>query len=96
VVSSANTLGEASTVLSTSSCSGASHQQARPTQLHSVERSSVTPWRAKICAWRYSGKWSLYLLTSTCANSASVAMPPSIGRSGAGACTTASSQARHP
>jgi hypothetical protein len=29
------------------------------------------------------------LLTSTCASSASVASPPSIGRSGAGSCTTA-------
>ena len=28
-------------MLSTSSCNGASHQQARPTQLHRVERSSV-------------------------------------------------------
>jgi hypothetical protein len=56
VVSSANTLGDVSTVLSIISCSGASHQQARPTQVHKVERSSVTPWRAKICTWRYSGK----------------------------------------
>ena len=78
VVSSANTLGEDSTVLSISSCNGASHQQARPTRLPSVERSSVTPSRAKIWDWRYSGRWSLYLLTRTWANSASVAMPPSI------------------
>jgi hypothetical protein len=76
-------------VLSINSCSGASHQQARPTQLHNVERSNVTPWRAKICDWRYSGRWSLYLPISTCASRASVAMPPSIGRSGAGAWTIA-------
>ena len=36
------------------------------------------------------------MLITTCAISASVAMPPSIGRSGAGACTTAPSQARQP
>ena len=36
------------------------------------------------------------LLTTMWATSASVAMPPSIGRSGAGACTTVPSQARHP
>ena len=72
-------------MLSSRSYSGVSHQQARPTQLLSVERSSVTPWRASICDWRYSGRLSQNLLTSTCATSASVAMPPSIGRSGAGA-----------
>jgi integrase len=29
-------------------------QQARPTQLHNVDRSSVIPWRAKICDCRYN------------------------------------------
>ena len=33
-------------------CSGSSHQQAPPTQLASVERSSSTPLRAKIWLWR--------------------------------------------
>jgi hypothetical protein len=62
--------------------------------LLSVERSSVTPWRASICDCRYSGRPSQNLLTSTCATNASVAMPPSIGRSGADATTTAPSQVR--
>ena len=44
----------------------------------------VMPWRASICDWRYSGRESQNLLTTTCTISASVAMPPSIGRSGAG------------
>src|SRR4051795_8484693 len=38
--------------------SGSSHQQARPTQSHSVERSSAIPCRAKIWAWRYKGRKS--------------------------------------
>ena len=76
--------------------SGSSHQQARPTQSHRVERSRSIPCRAKIPAWRYKGRKSPYLATSTCASSASVAIPPVTGRSGAGACTTAPSQARQP
>jgi hypothetical protein len=52
------------------------------------------PCRASICACRYSGSESANLLTTTCATSASVAMPPSIGREGAGAITTVPSQAR--
>jgi hypothetical protein len=39
-------------------------QQARPTQFASVERSSVMPWRASICACRYSGRESQNLLTT--------------------------------
>ena len=87
-------LGRGQPMPTSRSYSGVSHQQARPTQLLKVERSSVTPCRASICAWRYSGRLSQNLLTTTCAISASVAMPPSIGRSGAGATTTAPSQAR--
>ena len=64
--------------------SGSSHQQARPTQSHSVERSRSIPCRAKIPAWRYKGRKSAYLATSTCASSASVAIPPVTGRSGSG------------
>jgi hypothetical protein len=94
VVSSANSFGDDSAVLTSRSYSGVSHQQARPTQLLNVERSSVMPWRASICDCRYSGRLSQNLLTSTCATNASVAMPPSIGRSGAGATTTAPSQVR--
>jgi hypothetical protein len=52
------------------------------------------PWRPSICACRYSGSESQNLLTSTCAIIASVGMPPSIGRAGAGAASTASSQVR--
>jgi hypothetical protein len=58
--------GEDRTVLRTSSYT----QQARPIELHKVERSMSTPWCAEICDWRYSGRWSAYLLTSTCASSA--------------------------
>jgi hypothetical protein len=43
VVSSAKTLSVDSTVLTTNSYSGFSHQHARPTQVLSVERSSVMP-----------------------------------------------------
>jgi hypothetical protein len=50
------------------------------------------PWRSSICACRYSGSESQNLLTTTCVTNASVAMPPSIGRSGASATTTAPSQ----
>ena len=70
------------------------HQHARPTQLARVERSKVTPCRHSICACRCSGSASANLLTTMCAINASVGMPPSTGRSGAGATTTASSQAR--
>src|SRR4051794_4648912 len=47
------------------------------------------PWRSSIFDCRYSGNESQNLLTSTCAIIASVAIPPSIGRSGAGATTPA-------
>ena len=50
--------------------------------------------RASICACRYSGRESQNLLTTTCAMSASVGIPPSTGRSGAGATITVSSQER--
>jgi hypothetical protein len=46
-------------------------------QLLNMDRSSVTPWRASICDWRYSGSPSQNLLTTTCTIRASVAMPPS-------------------
>jgi hypothetical protein len=51
-VSSAKILGEDRIVPSSSSASGRSHQQARPTQFAKVERSRSMPLRAKICAWR--------------------------------------------
>ena len=41
---------------------------------------------------RRGALWSAYLATSTCATTASVGMPFSIRRSGAGACTTSPSQ----
>ena len=44
--------------------SASSHHEAPPTQFARVERLRSTPWRAKICDWRYSGRWSQYLLTS--------------------------------
>jgi hypothetical protein len=87
-------LGDKRTVPIIKSYNGANHQHAVPTQLHSVERSSTTPWRASICDRRYSRGKSQYLLISTWMISASVGMPPSIGRAGASATTTASSQLR--
>ena len=96
MVSSAKIRVEAITCRRSSRHSGSSHQHARPTQSHRVERSSAIPCRAKIWAWRYKGRKSPYLATSTCASSASVAIPPATGRSGAGAWTTAPSQARQP
>src|SRR3954471_24657797 len=52
------------------------------------------PWRARICDWRYSGQWSAYFATSTCATSRSVGKPPAISLAGAAACTTPSWQVR--
>src|SRR5262249_56416632 len=87
-VSSANRWSDAKTFAHSLSYSASSHQHAPPTHPASVERSSSTPWRAKICDCRYSGVCSQYLLTRTCASSAGVAKPPAIGRSGAGAWRT--------
>ena len=50
----------------------------RPAQSASVGRASVTPWRAAICASRYSGRWSANLETMTHANKPTAAMPPSM------------------
>ena len=50
--------------------------------------------RARICDWRYSGRWSAYFDTRTCVSSPSVGRAPSIRRAGAGAWVTPSSQAR--
>jgi hypothetical protein len=47
------------------STSGLSSSLVAPTQSASVERSSSTPSRAYISAWRYSGRWSAYLETRT-------------------------------
>jgi len=93
-VSSANTFGDDNTVPATRAYSGVSHQHARLTQWLNVERSMITPCRASIWDCRYNGSESQNLLTSTCTTIASVGRPPSTGRSGAGATTTASSQAR--
>jgi hypothetical protein len=43
------------------------------------------PARPKIASWRYSGRWSAYLATRTCASSPVVGMPLSMmwGASGA-------------
>ena len=40
---------------------------APPTQSARVERSRISPCRAKIYACRYSGRWSAYFDTITCA-----------------------------
>ena len=52
------------------------------------------PDRARIWLWRYNGRWSAYLLTSTWAMAPSVGSPPSIRAAGAGACVTPSVQVR--
>lgn len=41
----------------------------RATHCASVERGMARPARPKIASWRYSGRWSAYLATSTCASS---------------------------
>jgi hypothetical protein len=52
VVSSANSRAEIIISTSIRSCSGRSMKAAMPIQSAIVERSSATPWRAKICACR--------------------------------------------
>jgi len=51
-VASANSFAEPRKFSSRRSCSGSSHHDARPTQSHSVARSSAMPSRANIAAWR--------------------------------------------
>ena len=71
------------------SCSGFSHQAARSIQCTNVERSRWMPWPASIWVWRCNGRCQANFDTAMCASSAAVGSPPSIGRGGAGACTTA-------
>src|SRR3954462_8583768 len=61
--SSQNSLGELSTLPSSSSHSGFSHHAVRPIQSDRVARSRWTPSRSRI--WRYSGRPSLYFDTAT-------------------------------
>ena len=53
-----------------------------PTQSAKVDRLSSSSDRARISAWRYSGRWSAYLDTSTCASRPAPARPRRIGRLG--------------
>ena len=62
---------------------GMSTWQARPHQSTSVLSGISAPKRAKISFWRYSGRWSSNLETSTWAKRPAPAMLPSIGRLGA-------------
>lgn len=52
------------------------------------------PCRAIIWLWRYKGRWSAYLLTSTWARRPGPGRPRSIGREGNGAWTKRSQQAQ--
>ena len=61
-----------------------------PTQSANVERSRSSPSRSKIWLWRYSGRWSAYLETRTCASRPGPGRPRSIGRDGRGACVKVS------
>ena len=72
------------------SASGSSNAVLLPTQSASVERSMSRPSRSKIWLWRYSGRWSAYLLTSTWARRPGPGRPRSIGRDGSAACVKAS------
>ena len=67
------------------------HPTEKPvTQPDSSERLSSTPCRPYISDWRYSGVCSAYFEVSTRASSPGPAIPRSMGREGAGACTMAS------
>ena len=67
---------------------GSSKSATAPFHSESVRRVICTPWRAKICSSRYSGKWSAYLELTTCANKPGPGRPFSMGRAGRAACIT--------
>ena len=68
----------------------AAETQQADAQADSSERLSSTPWRPYISDCRYSGVCSAYFELSTRASSPGPAIPRSMGREGAGACTMAS------
>ena len=67
---------------------GASRPAAAAIQSHIVDRARSTPNRRKIPSWRYSGRWSAYLLTATWARSPGPGNPFSIGSGSRPAITT--------
>ncbi len=67
---------------------GSSRPAAAAIQSHIVERDNSTPNRLKIPSWRYSGRWSAYLLTATWASSPVPGSPFSIGSGSRSAITT--------
>lgn len=76
---------------STSGCSCTPHS---PTHCASVERAMAWPARAKIASWRYSGRWSRNLATSTWASKPGVGRPLSMTFASTGAWVSTSQQ-RH-
>jgi hypothetical protein len=88
-VSSQNSLGELSTLPSSSSHSGFSHHAVRPIQGGAVEMDAVALQDLAV-------QRQLYFDTATWASNPSVGRPPGMALSGAGACTTASAQLRQP
>src|SRR6266581_5672247 len=68
-VSSTCKLSPARTSAARASTSGFSTAAVAPTQPDRVEVSRFTPSRAKISAWRYSGRWSSYFDTTIWASS---------------------------
>jgi hypothetical protein len=77
-VSSTCSTAEPITSAASASISGCSAAAVAPTQPARVEVSRLTPWRAKISAWRYKGKWSSYFDTTMCASSPAPARPRAI------------------
>ena len=80
----------ASTCRPMASASGSNNAVDLPIQSASVERSMSIPSRSKMPLWRYSGRWSAYLLTRTWARRPGPGRPRSIGRDGRTACVKAS------
>ena len=66
---------------STSGCNRCPHT---PTHSPSVERVGARPERVKVPSWRYIGRWSANLATSTCASSPAVGIPLSMTYAGTG------------
>jgi hypothetical protein len=58
VVSSANSRAEPSRISRSRATTGLISFAAQPSQDASVSRPISIPCRARICDWRYSGRWS--------------------------------------
>ena len=52
-----------------------------------VDVGNLTPWSAYILAWRYSGRWYVYLFITNCASRSAATWFPPMTASGAAACS---------